>query len=172
MSKEFKIISSSTGLKDKLLKSARDKLSVFVGVQSNEPKKSKDGKVTELGNAQIAAINEFGATIRTGNGTITIPERPFVRGSINANRNKYLKLNAQAAKKILAGNLKVEDYLEFLGTKASNDMKKYATDLREPPNAEMTIKLKKSDNPLVDTRQMINSISYVVAKRDDFENKS
>lgn len=147
------------------------KSKVLIGVQGvsgNElHKKTKiiDGKEvlvpSEKTNVDIAVYNEFGT--ETESGAERIPERSFVRASVIENRDKYNNFNRVAYNQILKGRIfDINEHLELLGTKARDDMKLYARDLREPPNAQSTIDAKGSDNPLVNTSQMINSITYVV----------
>lgn len=130
------------------------KLKVSVGVQGTQARKSDSSK-ENLTNAQIALKNEFGS----GNN----PERSFIRASVRVNSVEYIMLMKKLYKNILT--LKIRDpipFLEKIGFKAQDDMKKYAVALKLPPNSEETKRRKDSENPLVDTNQMINSILYKV----------
>lgn len=127
--------------------------SAFVGVFSEGG--ARDDGAT---NVEVAAMNEFG---------IGVPERSFIRATINENRERYNELNKSASKKITKGQLDTLVYLENLGQKVADDMKNFAVNLSSPANAESTIKQKKSSNPLIDTTQMVNSITYVVQEYSD-----
>jgi hypothetical protein len=49
-----------------------------------------------------------------------------------------------------------------MGQLAEGHVKQEITDLRTPPNAESTIRAKGSDNPLIDTGALRQSIRYVI----------
>ena len=146
--------SQNTRIINSINRQARDNRVVLVGVQSEGVRDDK-----KLTNVEIAARNEFG--------TNSQPERSFIRASILQNSQKYKDNNEVASKSILDGKLSVPQYLGLLGQMAADDMKQFAIDLRQPPNSPGTIKRKKSDNPLVDTKQMINSITYAVVDSDN-----
>ena len=52
--------------------------------------------------------------------------------------------------------------LSIVGEVARADIIQSITDLKAPPNAESTIKQKKSTNPLIDTGLMRRSVTYKV----------
>lgn len=163
------IKSKKSDILDKIRRIEDKDLSVFVGIQDYEQRDVDDENKSEYNNAQIAAVHEFGAKININGNEIVIPERSFIRASIKENEEKYLKMNERIAKNILSGKTKLNEYLSVLGQVARDDMSNYATKLKDPPNSPHTIAKKKSENPLVNTRQMINSINYKVAPRKDFD---
>lgn len=100
--------------------------------------------------AQIASYNEFG--------TIKIPMRPFFRNAINGNTKKWFSSLQQL--------LKSDDMqsLEKTGEIIRGDIVNSITNFKNPPNAPITIKQKKSSNPLINTGLMRRSVTYKVKK--------
>ena len=100
--------------------------------------------------AQVARYNEFG--------TLNIPMRPFFRNAINKNIKKWYATLQNA----ITQNATPSKALSIVGEVARADIIQSITDLRTPPNAESTIKQKKSTNPLIDTGLMRRSVTYKV----------
>lgn len=131
--------------------------------------------------AWLASIHEYGCKIKVtpkmrawfahrgfplkkSTTEITIPERSFLRAGFDENADKVLKTTESVLPDVLIGTLSVEQYAKLVGLQLSSAIKKYAVDLKSPPNSEFTIKQKGSSNPLVDTGNMVNSITYEVVK--------
>lgn len=104
---------------------------------------------------EIATVNEFG----TEDGHV--PERPFMRGTIDAHGARYTKELAGAVAHALDG-ADLESELETIGLGAVGDVQTTITELRDPPNAPSTIARKGSDNPLIDTGRMRASVRHRV----------
>lgn len=100
--------------------------------------------------AQVAYFNEFG--------TLNIPMRPFFRNAINKNIKKWYVTLQNAINQ----NATPSKALSIVGEVARADIIQSITDLRTPPNAQSTIKQKKSTNPLIDTGLMRRSVTYKV----------
>ena len=119
-------------------------------------KNSKGPKVVD-----VAVWNEFGTEETPSHPGI--PSRPFFRISWNSNKAKYKKKIITFYKKLLKSKTKNEAvFLNRLGREAQGDIQKSLQDLKEPPNSPITIAIKKSDNPLIDTGHLKQSISWVV----------
>jgi hypothetical protein len=108
-----------------------------------------------------ALFNEFG--------TKTIPERPALRNAVRNNRDEYQAMMKAEARTILLGAIKGQDAarakrraLQRLGIKAQGDIQSEITSLQTPPNAASTIRQKGSSNPLIDTGEMRNSVTYKI----------
>ena len=106
---------------------------------------------TEL--AFIASINEFGSS--DGH----VPERSFLRSTIDENRNKYLRLMTTATKQVMRG-VSAKVAYSSVARKVVRDVVRKIKNRIPPANAAATIKKKKSDVPLVDTGELYASISY------------
>lgn len=100
--------------------------------------------------AQVARYNEFG--------TLRIPMRPFFRNAIQKNIKKWYATLQNAINQ----NATPSKALSIVGEVARADIIQSITDLKAPPNAQSTIKQKKSTNPLIDTGLMRRSVTYKV----------
>lgn len=109
--------------------------------------------------AMIAAVHEFGSPSQG------IPERPFLRVAVQRNRQKYAMLNHTNLVKMLRGQTTVETALGQLGEMAKGDVQ---TEIRSgdfKPLKAATIKRKGSSRPLIDTGQMVQSISWELGEK-------
>jgi hypothetical protein len=113
---------------------------------------------------QIAAINEFGG----GN----VPERSYLRSTFDEKARVYRRRLTrgleQAVDAAIVRNGKgtmtatLERALQTLGTQVARDVQMKVRDLRDPPNAAITIERKGSSNPLVDTGRLRGSIDWEI----------
>lgn len=104
---------------------------------------------------RYAAANEFGT--RDGH----VPERSFLRSTVDENRDRYASLLTVAARAALDGT-RVETAFGRVGLVVTGDVQEQIRDLRMPPNAPSTIAKKGSDNPLIDSGRMRQSIDFEV----------
>lgn len=137
---------------------------VYVGIlQDKGSERTEDGEITLAG---YAAVNEFGSD--DGH----VPERSFLRSTIDEHRAEY-DADMQAATRAMlqesllhgvgSGASVLERRLGQLGNKVTRHVKEKIRDLRDPPNAELTLALKyPGDNPLIHTGRMRQSISFLV----------
>lgn len=95
-----------------------------------------------------ATVNNFG---------LGVPKRPFMSVAFASNENKYRKM---IAKNI--GKMKQKQLLSQLGSIGEGDVKKTIVDFKSPPNSDLTIKIKGTDNPLVDSSHMVGSVSWAL----------
>jgi hypothetical protein len=130
--------------------------SVMVGIPEG-----KNGRTDEdeIGSAGILAVHEFGAPEQG------IPERSVVRKSIHDNLGKYRKLNEQNLRKVVRGEMSVAQALGILGAVASGDVQLTIRTADLAPLKPETIRRKGSSKPLIDTGQVIQSVTFEV--RDD-----
>ena len=117
-------------------------------------------------NINKAVWNEFGTAGGASGGGRggPIPERPFMRNAMKSNANKYGNALARSAAGILRGDVSAYSALDKLGQVAQQDIRNEITSLKSPPNSPVTIARKGSSNPLIDTGEMRNSVSYEVKK--------
>jgi len=101
-----------------------------------------------------ATVNNFG---------LGVPRRPFMNIAFARNKREYRKLIIKSFKKI--ENLDVIEFANKLGLKGQGDVQKSIVALRSPANSEATIKAKGSANPLIDSGHLLQSVTYVVAKK-------
>lgn len=125
---------------------------VVVGVRGGVP--SDDPRFTLV---DVATVNEFGS--RDGR----IPERSFLRSTIDRNRTAYLvKLGAAGLRALVGGRAGLVAALHRLGLEVATDVRRTIITLRTPPNAASTVRRKGSDNPLVDTGRLAQSVTWEV----------
>jgi hypothetical protein len=100
--------------------------------------------------AERAAQNEFG--------TDRIPERPFVRPTIDQHQREYLDLMERGVERAALGEAPRNQALLPAANRIRSDLIEKIIDVRTPPNAPGTIARKGSSNPLVDTGEMQRTI--------------
>lgn len=127
----------------------------------------------------IGRVHEFGCTInvtpkmrnylhhkglhlKKATGTIRIPERSFIRAGYRENKRKFVAHSKKMIVKAIKENVDVGLVLDRLGTELEGDIQDYAVELRNPANHPFTVSQKGSDNPLVDTGRMVDSITHKV----------
>lgn len=101
--------------------------------------------------AYVAAIHEHGAG--------PIPARPFMRPAVAENGANWMDLMAQGAKAAVNGTMSPVAVLEAVTLKAAGDVGKAIRAVTSPPLKPMTIARKGFDKPLVDTGQMLQSVT-------------
>ena len=106
--------------------------------------------------ASIGFQHEFGAP--------GIPERSFLRSTLHSSRKDILTLNKKLLKNIVNMSMKVPQALGILGNFVADEVSQKIVAIRQPPNSPATILAKGSSNPLVDTGQLKNSITWEVNK--------
>ncbi len=123
--------------------------SVRVGVFDNA------GSQNGVSLAEIAAFHEFG--------TSTVPERSFLRATFYGHAAGELRtMVGKLTKAVFAGRMDEAQALGLLGTWAAARVKQTIRNGIAPALEPATIKAKGSSLPLVDTGQLINSITHVV----------
>lgn len=110
---------------------------------------------SESGIINRAIFNEFG----TSRG---VPERPFFRNAMKENKSAYKSLMRFEAKKIMQGQSDMRRALERLGLVAQGHIQQSIVGMRSPANSPVTVAAKGSSNPLIDTGEMRQSVTYVV----------
>jgi len=125
---------------------------VYVGVRSKDGVEIEPGE--ELNLAQIAAVNEFGS--EDGH----VPERSYLRSTLDENQEKYEKMLIDASVAYVTGKRDLDTSLKVLGVIAVSDVQRKIVKLRAPPNAPATIARKGSSNPLIADGRLHASIDY------------
>lgn len=134
---------------------------VVVGIPAAKDELYPEGEASLV---DVAMFNEFG----TESGSWSqegIPERPFLRPTLKDNKEKYRKTMASGAARAIKGTTEWKTELGKLGARVSADIKLKIRDVREPANSEVTIEMKGSSNPLIDTSFLRNSITWEVRNK-------
>lgn len=129
---------------------------VKVGVlEANGSNEVEGGGLTM---AELAAIHEYGAP-KAG-----IPARSFIRRTFaeSEGAEALRAFMVRTARGLIQEKLEVNQALNQLGAFAQNLIKKRIKEHIPPPLKPATIKRKGSSTPLVDTGQLINSITWEV----------
>jgi hypothetical protein len=140
------------------IKAAFDDFEVAVGILASAGKHADSNESI----AQLAAWNEYG--------TPKIPERPAFRASFHTNRKKYLKMLRGISQKGFTGKKITANSFDHIGRTAQKDVQKSISGGSWAANAEST-QFKKGggkqriNNPLINTGQTIDSVSYRVKKK-------
>jgi hypothetical protein len=112
--------------------------------------------------AEYAAYNEYGVPGKKK--LWKVPPRPFIRGWIE-NSDADIKATTERLYGMVAdGKLDAETAVKRLGQFAQDGIKRYIKDGDFAPNSEITVMLKESSRPLIDTGTMRNIVRYEVVK--------
>ena len=103
--------------------------------------------------ARVAAWNEFG--------TDSVPARPFFRNAIDGNKEKILDMTEKLANEAMIGKSTVQQAFDRLGLFMQGLIRASIRSNTPPPNSPKTIAAKGSSKTLIDSGQMINSVTYV-----------
>lgn len=101
--------------------------------------------------AYVATIHEFG--------TEHIPARPFMRPAVADHGQEWMQLLAQGAQRAAEGGISARDVLEMVTLKAAGDVGKAIVAVTSPPLSPITIARKGKSKPLIDTGQMLQSVT-------------
>jgi len=157
---------------DKLLKTLQQlyKKDIDVGVLEESSAKMKmiatvqeygcDIKITEKMRGYLAAVLDFRP--RRSKLYINIPERSFIRAGYDENKNFIANQTEKLLVKVIEQDITPENACNVLGAVAQGKIQKFAIDLKSPPLHHVTVRAKGSDNPLVDTGELIRNIRYKV----------
>lgn len=106
-------------------------------------------------NVEIAIAHELG--------TATIPRRSFIRQAMRQRPAEFRALAARLARAFIFGRMSVEQVMGLLGAWGAGAIKATITTTGTfAPLSPRTIARKGSSRPLVDTAQMLNSVSWIV----------
>lgn len=105
--------------------------------------------------AYVATIQEFGYAAGG------IPARPFMRPAVADNGPEWMKLLGEGAQAAMEGRFTPRAVLEMVVLKAAGDVGKKIAAVTSPALSPRTIAARKnkSTKPLVDTGQMIQSVT-------------
>lgn len=92
--------------------------------------------------------------------SVRIPERSFLRAGHDTNIQSVMADAEKMIGQIVSGSVSVETLLDLVGQELSTHIKTFARDLSGPANSPLTAEGKGSSNPLVDTGNMIEGISW------------
>jgi len=100
----------------------------------------------------VGAVHEFGSPSRN------VPQRSFLRSTVQEQRRPYKRLFRKLARKIVRGEITKKEALGLLGLQVQTDVREKITDLKDPALVS------RDGNPLVDTGHLRQSIIYEVGE--------
>jgi len=106
--------------------------------------------------AYVATIHEFG--------TPRIPARPFMRPAVADHGGEWLEALADGARASLNGGPSPETVLEIVTLQAAGNVAEKIAAVTSPPLKPVTVKRKGFAKPLVDTGQMVQSVTGKVER--------
>lgn len=146
-----------------------DGLVVSAGIQSDEGQETLDGPQTL---AEVATDLHFGV-VASGEGNDAnmdgwfIPPRPWLQVAFDKRSKRWARLAGKVPRARRKGGGYVE--LQQLAAAMVGDCQESLLDEPWAPNAPLTIELKGSDQPLVDTGRLNQSHRAVIQFPDDGE---
>lgn len=153
-----RVVHSNPGWLAKLLKSYDNKDVLAVGYPASETGgiAYPDGTPVTL----VAAVNNYGSQ------SMGIPARPFMQeGATAALAGDAGKVAAELVPLLNQGKITVKEILRQMGPYAEASFKGVFTGVAWVPNADYTIQMKGSAQPLIDTGLLRNSLTHVVRSR-------
>lgn len=145
---------------------------------------SLNGKKVEVGciegdHTWLAAIHEYGCDIKVtpkmraylhskglhlkaSTTVIRIPERSFLRSGHDQEIDGVMNKAGKAVGQVIGGQMSEQQFFDMIGEMLATKIKTFARDLSSPGNHSFTVEQKGSSNPLVDTGNMIEGISWRV----------
>lgn len=94
--------------------------------------------------------------------SVTIPERSFIRSGFDENEKDFFDYAKMRMNEALENDIDPNVMLDALGLELKGIIQTYTRDLRDPPDSPFTIANKGSSNPLVNTGQLLEHITYVI----------
>lgn len=98
----------------------------------------------------VGAVHEFGSTSRG------VPQRSFLRSTVQEKRRQYKLMFSKLADKIISGKLNIRQALQLIGLQVQSDVREKITEGIDPP-----LKYREG-TALIDTGHLRQSITYQV----------
>lgn len=136
----------------KALATIREVATGYITVGIHGDQVTKDGVALAL----VASANEFGT--KDGH----VPERSFIRSTLDTKRPELVQVRNRALKQVVAGRISVRTGLGLMGAFLKGEIQATIASSVPPPNAPSTIRAKGSSVTLIDTGQLRQGIDYQV----------
>ena len=107
-------------------------------------------------------VNEYGIP----QGDAKIPPRPFTREAWDNNQAEMKELEKKLVGRVIDGKTTPDQYFKIIGEFWKSKIKASITSGNWKPNAKMTIELKGSSKPLIDTGEMLRNVDYKIRKAE------
>ena len=107
-----------------------------------------------------AYLHSQGLHLKSDTTIIKIPERSFLRSGHDKYIDKVLDITEKAIGQVISGKMTEQQFIDLVGEQMATHIKTYMRDLSSPANHPFTKEQKGSSNPLIDTGQLIESITW------------
>jgi hypothetical protein len=145
-------------IRKKLIQLGAENTHVKVGVLSGKGGAAEHDGITML---ELAAIHEFGSP------AAGIPERSFIRFTMQDRRDDLNKTIESVGKAFATDKMDLDKALGVLGMWTQTAIKRSITDRKiRQELSPVTIAKKGSDTALVDTGRLLNAIQWQISKGD------
>lgn len=98
----------------------------------------------------VGIVHEFGSPSKN------IPQRSFLRSTVESKKRPYKDMFKELSKKIVDGEITKKQALSLIGLQVQTDVRDEITDIKTPELKH------REGNPLVDTGHLRQSITYEV----------
>lgn len=103
---------------------------------------------------------------------IGVPARPFLDVGVEIVEDQWIKAAEKQMPKLADDKIKMDNILDIMGQLAVGGVQHYITALKNPKNSPYTIAMKGSSNPLIDTGNMRQYVSFEKTKEQPKESGS
>lgn len=93
---------------------------------------------------------------------VNIPERSFLRSTFDEKEKEWFQYSLMLLKQLMSGKTTAREMCEKLGARMQKDIQRKMREIKTPPNSPSTIAKKGSNNPLIDTGRLRQSVVYKV----------
>jgi hypothetical protein len=93
---------------------------------------------------------------------VKIPERSFLRTGFDKNVDKIMDKIERMLNDVLDFRINPDIFLDAIGMEFAGLIQRHMRALRNPPNAAVTRKVKRSSNPLIDTGRLVGAIRHEI----------
>ncbi len=118
--------------------------------------------------AYVATIQEYGFAAKN------IPPRPFMRPTKDHKMSSWKEYMRSGAKAVLRGGVTIDQVFDQVGGKMVGDLKQAIVDVTSPALKQSTVDARSrryatkgtvaSNKPLVDSKLMLNTVTYIVGR--------
>lgn len=106
--------------------------------------------------------HNFDVHLKKDTKVIKIPERSFIRSGFDKCNQKFADYE-DILMSVLDGDISAKTFYEIIGQGGADMMRDFLiNEVKSPGNSGLTMRLKGSSNPLVDTGRLANAIDYEI----------
>lgn len=98
--------------------------------------------------------------------SVDIPPRPFLRITVDHKLSSWNKLFNQEFLKVAIANGSADEVLHAVGKQMVSDIQDTMKKMSQPANAPLTSERKGFNDPLIDTKLMLTSVTYFVINKE------